>query len=75
MVVKCLQCNAYSVFTGWVGPISRIGAGCRCQNQVWIDSDENIRAEDFNKVEVWNAAEQQFIAYKRFSSLCSTQKA
>jgi hypothetical protein len=75
MVVKCLQCNSYSVFTAWLGQNSRIGKGCRCPNQVWIDNNENIRAEDFDKIEVWNSAEQKFISHKRFLSLCSIQKA
>jgi len=75
MVVKCLICNSYSVFHSWIGVKSRITKGCFCENQVWIDNKENIRAEDFDKIEIWFGVEQKFIPYQRYMSLCSTQQA
>lgn len=75
MVVKCLQCNSHSVFHAWIGVKSRVTAGCRCPNQVWIDNDENIRAEDFDKIEVWSSADKEFISHSRYMKICSTQKA
>jgi hypothetical protein len=75
MVVKCLECNSYSVFHAWIGVKSRVTKGCCCPNQVWIDSKENIRAENFDKIEIWHGVEQKFIPYQRFMSLCSSQKA
>ena len=74
MVVKCLQCNSHSVFHAWLGVKSRVLEGCSCPNQVWISPSEEIFAQDFNKIEVWNSAEQKFISYKRFKSLCSIRK-
>jgi len=75
MVVKCLICNSFSVFHSWIGVKSRITKGCFCENQVWIDNKENIRAEDFDKIEIWFGVEQKFIPYQRYMSLCSTQQA
>jgi hypothetical protein len=75
MVIKCLECNSYSSYTAWIGQMSRIGKGCSCPNQVWIDNNEKIRAEKLDKIEIWNDAEQKFVSYKRFLSLCSTTKA
>jgi hypothetical protein len=75
MVVICLNCNSYSVFHSWIGNNSRVTKGCSCENQVYISAREEIQAEDYDKVEVWNPAEQKFITYTRYQSLCASQKA
>lgn len=74
MVVKCLECNSYSVFHAWLGQKSRVTEGCSCPNQLWIGPDEKIHAEDYKKIEVWNPAEKKFITHRKYLSLCFTQK-
>ena len=75
MVIKCLVCNACAVYHAWIGAKSRVTKECSCDNQVYISAKEEIHAENYDKVEVWNPAEQKFISYARYKRLCHTQNA